>query len=151
MYCVVSIQTGPKFLSAGAMVISGFNFIALSIDFWSILRLEIGNCLTKEELMALLKWWNLGSITCGGGGGCQFDFTCRLLEARASLVSPAKKVLRLRSCLNRKSVLSCSAGDVMTFGVGMNFKPRLSRVLAIGGRMPPVVRSSNAIFVTGGK
>ena len=151
MYCVVLIPTGPRFLSDGAMVISGFRFIALRIDSWSVVRLEIGNCLTKEELMALLNWWNLVSITRGGGGGRQFDFARRLLEVEASSVSSAKKILRLRSRSNLKSVLSCSAGDVLTFGVGMNFKPRPSRVLAIGDRMPPVVRSWNARFVIGGK
>ena len=51
-------------------------------------------------------------------------------------MSSAKMILRLRSRSKREIVLSCSAGDVLTFGVGMNFKPRPSRVLAIGGRMP---------------
>jgi hypothetical protein len=40
---------------------------------------------------------------------------------------------------------------VLTFGVGMNFSPSPRRVLAIGGRMFPVVRSWNARFVTRGK
>ena len=101
--------------------------------------------------MALLNWWTLVSIARGGGGGLQFDFNCRLLEVEASLVSPEENTLRLRSRSNRDSVLSCSAGDVLTFGVGMNFRPKPSSVLAFGGRMPPVVRSWKARFVTGGK
>ena len=100
--------------------------------------------------MALLNRWTLVSITRGGSGGRQFDFICRL-EVGASSVSPAKKTLRLRSRSNLDSVVLCSAGDVLTFGVGMNFNPRPSRMLAIGGRMSPVVRSWNASFVTGGK
>jgi hypothetical protein len=40
---------------------------------------------------------------------------------------------------------------VLTFGVGMNFSPSPRRVLAIGGRMFPVVRSWNARFVMRGK
>ena len=151
MYCVVFIPTGPKFLSAGLIVISGFCFIVLRMDSWTVVRLEIGGCLMKEELMALLNRWTLVSITRGGGGGCQFDFTCRLLEVEASSVSSAKKTLRLKSRSNRESVLSCSSGDGLTFGVGMNLKPRPSRVFAIGGRMPFVVRSWNARFATGGK
>ena len=107
--------------------------------------------MTKEELMALLNRWTLVSITRGGGGGRQFDFICRVLEVEALSVSSAKNNLRLRSRSNHKIVLSCSTGDVLTFRVGMNFKPNPSSVLAIGGRMPPVVRSWNARFVTGGK
>ena len=151
MYCVVLIPTGPKFLSASAMVISGFRLIELRMDSWSVVRLEIGGCVTKVELMALLNRWNLFLITRGGGGGRQFDFICRLLEVELSLVSSAKKTLRLKSCSNFKSVVSCSSGDVLTFCVGMNFSPSPRRVLAIGGRMLPVVRSWNARFVTGGK
>ena len=98
--------------------------------------------------MALLNWWILVSMTRGGGGGLQFDFTRRLLEGGASSVSPAKKTLRLRSRSNRSSVVICSSGEVLSFGVGMNFRPRPSSVLAIGGRMPPVVRSCNARFST---
>ena len=107
--------------------------------------------MTKEELSALLNRWTLVSITRGGGGGYQFDFIHRVLEVEASLVSPAKKTLRLKSCSNCKSVVSCSSGDVLTFGVGMNFSPSPRRVLAIKGRMFPVVRSWNARFVTRGK
>ncbi len=33
IYCDVFIPTGPRFLSAGAMVISGFRLIALRMDF----------------------------------------------------------------------------------------------------------------------
>ena len=80
--------------------------------------------------MAFLNWWILVSITRGGGGGLQFDFTRRLLE--------------LKSRSNRSSVVICSSGEVLSFGVGMNFRPRPSSALAIGGRMPPVVRSWNA-------
>ncbi len=69
----------------------------------------------------------------------------------ASLVSPAKYTLRLRSSSSRERVLSCLVGDVVTWGVGMHFKPSLRSVLAIGGRMFPVVRSWNARFETGGK
>ena len=65
-----------------------------------------------------------------------------------SSVSPAKKTLRLRSRSNRSSVVICSSGEVLSFGVGINFRPRPSSVLAIGGRMPPVVRSWNARFST---
>ena len=98
--------------------------------------------------MALLNWWILVSMTRGGGGGLQVDFTRRLLEWGASLVSPAKKSLRLKSRSNRSSVVICSSGEVLSFGVGINFRPRPSSVLAIGGRMPPVVRSWNARFST---
>ena len=77
----------------------------------------------------------------GGGGGLQFDFTCRLLEEGALSVSPAKKTLRLKSRSNRSSVVICLSGEVLSFGVGMNFRPRPSSVLAIGGKMPPIVRS----------
>ena len=101
--------------------------------------------------MAFLNWRILVSITRGGGGGLQFDFTRRLLETGASLVSSAKKTLRLKSRSNRSSVVFCSSGEVLSFGVGINFRPRPSSVLAIGGRMPPVVRSWKARFVTGGK
>jgi len=97
--------------------------------------------------MALLNRRILVSITRGGGEGLQFDFTCRLLEVGELLVSPAKKTLRLKSCSNRLSVVVCSSGGVLIFGVGMNLRPRPSSVLAIGGRMPPVVRSWNARFV----
>ena len=69
----------------------------------------------------------------------------------ASLVSPAKYTLRLRSCSSQESVLSCSAGDVFILGVGIYFKPSPRSVLAIGGRMSPVVRSWNARFEMGGK
>ena len=110
------------------MVISGFCFIALRMDSWSVFRLEVGSCVTKEELIALLNRWTLVSITRGGGGGRQFDFIRRLLGGGASSVSPAKKTLRLRSRSNLESVVSCSAGDVMNFGVGMNFNPRPRRV-----------------------
>jgi len=101
--------------------------------------------------MALLNWRILFSMTRGGGGGLQFDFTCRLLKGVASSVSPAKKTLRLKSCSNCSSVVICLSGEVLSFGVGMNFRPRPSSVLAIGGRMPPVVRSWNARLETGGK
>lgn len=87
-------------------------------------------------------------MTCGGGGGLQFDFTRRLLVGGVSSVSPAKKTLRLRSRSNRSSVVICSSGEVLSFGVGINFRPRPSSVLALGGRMPPVVRSWNARFST---
>ena len=106
---------------------------------------------TKEELMAVLKWRILVSITRGGGRGLQFDFTRRLLGVGASSVFPAKKTLRLRSRSNRSSVVVCSSGEVLLFGVGMNLRPRPSSVLAIGGRMLPVVRSWNARLVTRGK
>ena len=79
MYWVVLTPTGPKFLSAGAMVIAGFRFIALRMESWVVVRLEIGGWLMKEELMALLNRQILVSITRGGGGGLQFDFTRRLL------------------------------------------------------------------------
>lgn len=101
--------------------------------------------------MALLNRWTLVSITRDGGGGRQFDFIRRVFEVEALSVSPAKKTLRLKSRSNRESVVSCSSGDVLTFGVGMNFRPSPRRVLAIGGRMFPVVRSWNARFVTRGK
>ncbi len=102
--------------------------------------------------MALLNRWTLVSITRGGGGGCQFDFIRRVFEVEASSVSPAKKTLRLKSCSNHESVVSWSSGDVLTFGVGMNFSLSPRRVLAIGGRMfPAAVRSWNAGFVTRGK
>ena len=39
VYWVVFMATGPKFLSAGAMVISGFRFIALRMDRWVFVRL----------------------------------------------------------------------------------------------------------------
>ena len=91
--------------------------------------------------MALLNRLILVSITRGGGGGLQFDFTRRLLEGGVSSVSPEKKTLRLRSRSNRSSVVACSSGEVLIFGVGMNFRPRPSSVLAIGGRMPSFVRS----------
>ena len=151
MYCFVLMPTGPRFLSAGAMVISEFCFIVLRMDSWSVVRLGIGGCVTKEELMALLNRWTLVSITRDGGGGRQFDFICRVFEVEASLVSPAKKTLRLKSRSNRESVVSCSSGDVLTFGVGMNFSPSPRRVLAIRGRMFPVVRSWNARLMTRGK
>ena len=88
-------------------------------------------------------------ITRGGGGGYQVDFTCRVLAVGASLVSPAKYTLRLRSSLSRERVLSCLVGDVVTWGVGIKPSPR--NVLAIGGRMFPVLRLWNARFETGGK
>ncbi len=90
--------------------------------------------------MALLNWRILFSMTRGGGGGLQFDFTCRLLEGGALSVSLEKKTLRLKSRSNCLSVVICLSGEVLSFGVGMNFRPSLSSVLAIGGRMPPVVR-----------
>ncbi len=151
MYWVVLTPTGPKFLLAGAMVIAGFHFIALRIKPWIVIRLEIGGWLMKEELMALLNWRILVLITRGGGGGLQFDFTCRLLEVGASSVFPAKKTLRLKSRSNRLSVVICSSGEVLVYGVGMNLRPRPSSVLAIGGRMLPVVRSWNVRLETGGK
>ena len=131
------------------MVIAGFCFISLRMESWVVVRLEIGGWLMKEELMALLNRQILVSITRGGGGGLQFDFTCRLLEVGASSVSPAKKTLRLKSRSNRSSVVICSSGEVLVFGFGMNLRPRLSSVLAIGGRMLPVVRSWNARLETG--
>ena len=143
--------TGPKFLLAGAMVIAGFCFIALRMESWIVVRLEIGGWLMKEELMALLNRRILVLITCGGGSGLQFDFTCRLLEVGELSVSPAKKTLRLKSRSKRLSVVVCSSGEVLIFGVGMNLRPRPSSVLAIGGRMSPVVRLWNARFETGGK
>ena len=79
MYWVVLTPTGPNILLAGAMVIAGFRFIALRIKSWVVVRLEIGGWLTKEVLRALLTWQILCSITHGGGGGLQFDFTRRLL------------------------------------------------------------------------
>ena len=91
--------------------------------------------------MALLNRRILVLITCGGGGGLQFDFTRRRLEGGASSVSSAKKTLRLKSRSNRSSVVFCLCGEVLSFGVGMNFRPRPSSVLAIGGMMPSVVRS----------
>ena len=151
IYWVVLTATGPKFLSAGAMVISGFCFIALRMESWIVVRLEIGGWLTKEELMALPNCWILVTMVCGGGGGLQFDFTCSLLGVAASAVSPAKKILRLKSRSKRSSVVACSSGEVLIFGVGMNLRPRPSSVLAIGGRMSPVVRSWNARFETGWK
>ena len=66
-------------------------------------------------------------------------------------VSPAKKTLRLKSRSNRSSVVVCSSWEVLIFVVGMNLRPRPSSVLAIGGRMSPVVRSWNARFETGWK
>ena len=107
--------------------------------------------MTKEELMALLNQWTLVSINRDGCGGHQFDFIRWMFEVEASSVSPAKKTLRLKSRSNRKSVVSCSSGDVLTFGVGMNFSPSPRRVLAIRGRMFPVVRSWNARLMTRGK
>ena len=101
--------------------------------------------------MALFNRWTLVSITRGGGGGHQFDFIRRVFEVEESLVSPGKKTLRLKSCSNCKSVVSCSSGDVLTFGVRMTFSPSPKRVLAIKGRMFPVVRLQNARFVTRGK
>ena len=98
--------------------------------------------------MACVNWRSLVMMTCGGGGGLQFDFTRRLLVGGVSSVSPAKKTFRLRSRSNRSSVVICSSGEVLSFGVGINFRPRPSSVLAIGGRMPPVVRSWNARFST---
>ena len=151
IYWVVLTATGPKFLSAGAMVISGFRFIALRMESWIVVRLEIGGWLTKEELMALPNCWILVTMVCGGGGGLQFDFTRSLLGVAASSVSPAKKILRLKSRSKRSSVVACSSGEVLIFGVGMNLRPRPSSVLAIGGRMSPVVRSWNARFETGWK
>ena len=133
------------------MVIAGFRFIALRMESWIVVRLEIGGWLMNEALMALLNRWILVSITLGGGGGLQFDFTRRLLEGGVSSVSPEKKTLRLKSLSNRSSVVVCSSGEVLIFGVGMNLRPRPSSVLAIGGRMSPVVRSWNARFETGWK
>ena len=91
----------------------------------------------------------LVSIARGGSGDLHIDFT-RRVEVEASLVFPAKNTLRPKSSSNRDSVLSFSSGSVLTFGVGMYFKPSPSSVLASGGRMHPVVRSWNARFVTGG-
>ena len=101
IYCGVFIPTGPRFLSAGAMVIPGFRLIVLRMDSWVAVRLEVGGCLTKEELTALLNWRNLVLIARGGGGGCQVDFTRMVLAAGASFVSPAKYTLRLRSRSSR--------------------------------------------------
>jgi hypothetical protein len=42
MYWVVLTPTGTKFLLAGGMVIAGFRFIALRMDSWIVVRLEIG-------------------------------------------------------------------------------------------------------------
>ena len=42
MYWVVLTATGPKFLSDGAIVISGCRFIALRMVSWIVVRLEIG-------------------------------------------------------------------------------------------------------------
>ncbi len=39
IYCGVFILTGPRFLSAGAMVISGFCLIVLRMDSWVFVRL----------------------------------------------------------------------------------------------------------------
>jgi len=151
MYCGVFIPTGPRFLSAGAIVITGFCFIVLRMDSWVVVRLEVGGCLTKERLTALLNWWNLVSISRGGGRGFQVDFTRRVLAVGALLVSPAKYTLRLMSRSSRERVLTCSMGVVFTWGVGMYFNPSPRSVLAIGGRIFPVVRSWNARFETGGK
>ncbi len=60
--------------------------------------------------MALLNWRILFSMSRGGGGGLQFDFTCRLLEVGALSVSPAKKTLRLKSHSNHSSVLIAHLG-----------------------------------------
>jgi len=133
------------------MVIAGFRFIALRMESWIVVRLEVGGWLMKEALMALLNRWILVSITRGGGGGLQFDFTRSLLGKGVSSVFPAKKTFRLKSRSNRSSVVACSSGEVLVFGVGMNLRPRPSSVFAIGGRMPPVVRSWNARFETGWK
>ena len=65
------------------MVISEFCFIVLRMDSWSVVRLGIGGCVTKEELMALLNRWTLVSITRDGGGGRQFDFIRRVFEVEA--------------------------------------------------------------------
>ena len=75
------------------------------------------------------------SISRGGSKALHIDFTRRLFEVEASLVSPAKNTLRPKSRSNRDSVLSCSSGIVLTFRVGMNFKPNPSSVFASGGRM----------------
>ena len=96
--------------------------------------------------MALFNWLILVSIIRGGGGGLQFDFTRRLLGVGASSVSPAKKILRLKSQSNRSSVVVCSSGEVLLFGVEMNLRPSPSSVLAIGGRMLPVVRLCVCVF-----
>ena len=98
IYCDVFIPMGPRLLSAGAMVISGFCLIVLRMDSWVVVRLEVGGCLTKEELMALLNWRNLVSITRGGGGGCQVDVFHSVLAVGALSVLPEKYTLRLRSC-----------------------------------------------------
>ncbi len=41
--------------------------------------------------MALLNWRILFSMTRGGGGGLQFDFTCRLLEGGGVVGVPGEK------------------------------------------------------------
>ena len=41
--------------------------------------------------MAFLNWRILVLMTCGGGGGLQFDFTRRLLEGGGVVGVPSKK------------------------------------------------------------
>ena len=48
MYCFVLTPTGPRFLSAGAMVTLGFCLMALRSDCWAVDRFETVVQLTNE-------------------------------------------------------------------------------------------------------
>ena len=75
MYCEVFIPTGPRFLSADAMVICGFCLMALRIYCWAVDRFVVLGPLMKEVRMELQNRMILVSIFGGGRGALHVDFT----------------------------------------------------------------------------
>jgi hypothetical protein len=140
----MSIPTGPRFLSACAMLMDWFSWMEARSCCWWGVRFCFPCRLVSNPCTFVRKDFTQTSIVLGGSGGRQFDFALSL-EGVLPSPCPTKNVLRPMSRSIQARDGSTLEQEEEWQGVGMNLRPSPRRELAAGGSDFRFVRSWNAV------